>query len=479
MAQVPDAGIVAVFDVGKTNIKLSAVTRAGEVLETLSTPNTVLPGPPWRNHDLASASDWLFSGLAALSKRHRLTVFVASGHGSGGVLTGPDPEAGNGSVLPMIDYEQALPPTIRDGYARLAGTFFERGSKTMHAATHQARQMYWMQEVDPGAFAKARWLLGVPQYWAWRLSGVATSEATFLGAQSHLWNVAERRWSKIVLERGWLQLMPPLAFAWQDLGPILPGVAKNYGLPPNLRILAGLHDSSANFYRYQAAGFANLTVVSTGTWVVGLSSTLPISLLDEHRGMTLNADVYGAPLGGVLTMAGREFTTIAGESADTTPADVDTIDRLVVRGTMALPTFGGDDGLFPGTAGQGRIVGPAIETPAERKALAVLHAALLTTECLDSLHADGQVVLDGPFVRDPAYTALVAALFKRAEIWISLDAYGVASGAALLVDHQARTSPAPIRVTRPDDLTVRLPSLAGYAARWRSLASSPTKRSVS
>ena len=61
---------VAVFDIGKTNVKLNVVTAQGEVLETLSTPNPSLDGPPYRHHDLAGLEDWLLTNLAALASRH-------------------------------------------------------------------------------------------------------------------------------------------------------------------------------------------------------------------------------------------------------------------------------------------------------------------------------------------------------------------------------------------------------------------------
>jgi len=96
---------VAVLDVGKSNVKLSACTAEGHVAETLTLPNTVLPGPPWRHHDLAAQNAFVLGGLAALSRRQPLRHFVASGHGSGGMLVGDDPDRdGTGLVLPMIDY---------------------------------------------------------------------------------------------------------------------------------------------------------------------------------------------------------------------------------------------------------------------------------------------------------------------------------------------------------------------------------------
>ena len=55
-----------------------------------------------------------------------------------------------------------------------------------------------------------------------------------------------------------------------------------------------------------------MTVVSTGTWIVGLSDSFDPTALSEARGMTCNADVYGRPLAGALTMGGREFSKSPG-----------------------------------------------------------------------------------------------------------------------------------------------------------------------
>ncbi|WP_426230537.1 FGGY-family carbohydrate kinase [Pararhizobium sp. DWP3-4] len=464
---------VAVLDVGKTNVKLNAVTASGTILETLSIPNPVLPDGPWRHHDLDALGDWVFDNLAGLAKRHPLTTFVSSGHGSGGVLVGPDPDAGDGTALPMIDYEQPLPDDIRMRYSALSGSFFDKGSAMMHGATHHARQMFWMQQAEPQGFSRARWFLGVPQYWAWRLSGVAVSEATVLGAQSHLWNVVERRWSPIVHSQRWRDLLPPFAKAWATVGTIRPVLSDRYGLPAGIKVLAGIHDSSANFYRYQAAGFDEATVVSTGTWIVALSGKTPLDRLNEHRGMTCNSDVNGNPIGGILTMGGREFTHVAGDD-DHLNADAALVSLMITQGTMALPSFGDDDGLFPGRAGEGHIAGPPPADAAGRKALAVLYTALLTVECLDALGSGGRVILDGSFLRDPLYAGLVAALRPQGDTVSNLDTYGVASGTALLASHGTRSARAAIALEKPPVFQHPSADLAAYTRHWRDKASQAT-----
>jgi sugar (pentulose or hexulose) kinase len=458
-------GTIAVLDVGKSNVKLSACTAEGHVLETLTLPNTVLPGPPWRHHDLAAQNAFVLAGLATLVRRHPLQHFVASGHGSGGLLVTDNPdEGGTGLALPMIDYEQPLPPGLDTAYAPQSGGFFDRGSTVMMAATHTARQMFWAEVAEPQAFAKARWCLGIPQYWAWRLAGRAVSEASILGAQSHLWNVRDQCWSPIVAARGWGRLMPPMVRAADDLGPIRPDLAKRHGLPP-LRVHAGAHDSSVSFFRYQAAGLAQFVVVSTGTWIVCIADQLDLSRLDEARGMTLNADMSGAPLGGVLTMGGREYQAVAGDQPKGAQADPATLARLIAQGTMALPTFGTNDGQFPGSAGQGRFLGQPPETPKERHALAVLYTALLAVTCADMLDPARPWVLDGSFLRDPAFAGLVAALRPGQKTLTAPESYGIAAGAALLCRPQG-IIPLDLTEARPLDL----PNLNAYGARWRALA---------
>ncbi len=216
--------------------------------------------------------------------------------------------------------------------------------------------------------------------------------------------------------------MPPFSKAWQKLGPIRPELVRRFGLPADVSVLTGGHDSSLNHYRYHAAGLRDFTVISTGTWIVGFSRSTPIERLDGHRGMTLNSDVFGNRLGGILTMGGREFSHIAGSNPPTDDVPIEVLGRLVAQRTLAAPSFGDDDGLFPGSAGSGGILGPAAETAMERKGLALLYCALLTVECIEALSADRLIVLDGSFLRDPLYAGVVAALLPKRQVRFNLDA---------------------------------------------------------
>ena len=463
------SGSIAVLDVGKTNVDLWVAEPGGALLENRTTPNPVLNGPPWRHHDLTTLGLWLGETLAELCRTHPIRQLVPVGHGSGGVLVGDDPDAGGmGAAFPMIDYEDACPPDVDADYGQMSGSFEDRGSPVMMAMTHAARQLLRMEMADPHAFSQARHYLNIAQYWGWWLTGVAASEYSAMGAQTHLWNVPKRRWTPIIDNRGWRRLMPDFRPAWAPLGPVRENIARRFGLPAGISVLTGAHDSTANFHRYIAAGLSDFTLVSTGTWLVALTREANTASLDETRGTTINADMEGAPVAGALAMGGREFSAIAGDVWTGAAIDARALARIVARGTMARPSFSSNEGQFPGSAKRGRLLGPPPETDAERAALAVLHSALLTVTCADVLRGGSRIILDGTFLNEPLFAPLVAALRDGQPTEFSEETHGVVAGAVCLADHETRTAPAPLTLTPATP--VAIPGLSDYARHWRARA---------
>ena len=456
--------VVAVLDVGKTNLKLLAVTPEGAVLEAVRTRNLSRPGPPYLHVDLAAMEGWLLGALGDLARRHRLAAFVATGYGTSGVLVDHA-----GPVLPMMDYEAAAPHWLDEAYAAEGPAFAETGCLVDPGAHRLAKQMLWLERDFPDGFARARRLLTLPQYFAWRLGGMPASEITTLAAQTHLWNPAVGDFTGIVRRRGWDRLIPPRRNAWDVLGTIRPDLAAAHGLPVGLALLCGVHDSNANYHRFLAAGLGDVPLLSTGTWIIGFRPGLPLDRLDPRRGMVANVDVGGRPIGCTLHMGGREWERIAGpEPAEATPGD---LAALVAGGTMALPGFADGDGLFPGRAGRGEIVGPAPAGPAGRAALATLYTALSCATALDLLEARGRVIVDGGVAANPLFAPLLAALRPGDRVETSTESDGSAIGAALLwARNQGLAVPAvPLRPAAP----LELPGLAAYAEWWKRLAGAP------
>ncbi len=81
---------IAVFDIGKTNVRLSVATTQGTIVETVAAANNSLPGPPYLHPDAEGLEGWLLDQLRALARRHAIASLVVTTHGSLGALVGGD-----------------------------------------------------------------------------------------------------------------------------------------------------------------------------------------------------------------------------------------------------------------------------------------------------------------------------------------------------------------------------------------------------
>lgn len=417
---------VVVLDIGKTNAKLTLIDDQQHILAELRTPNTVRRDGPYPHHDTERLWQWMLTGLRTMATQAHIRAVVPVTHGATAALVDD-----RGLVLPVLDYEH-VPGDATDEArydARRPG-FAESGSPRLPAGLNLGRQIDWLQARFPAEFARARHLLTYPQYWAWRLCGVAASEVTSLGCHTDLWRPAEQRFSSLVERQGWQPLFPPLREAWSRLGRLRPELAADTGLPADCEIVCGIHDSNASLLRHlltlQQGG--PCTVLSTGTWVIAAALGSATRPLVEAQDMLANCDVFGNAVPCMRFMGGREFGALAGER----PASFSLADlqRLVAQQTLALPCFAETGGPFAGQTG--RVVGPAPASPAEQAALATLYITLVTDHCLHALGVSGRVIVEGAFTANPWLGPLLAGLADGREVIVSDDSSGTTCGAGLL-----------------------------------------------
>ena len=212
--------------------------------------------------------------------------------------------------------------------------FEETLSPNLPRGLNLGRQVYYLQRRFPAEFAAARAFLAYPQYWSWRLSGVAATEFTSIGAHTDLWRPKEGQLSSMVDRLGWRRLFPPMRNAWDTLGTLKPEVAAATGLAPDVRIVCGAHDSNASLVPHLVSRRDPFTVISTGTWVI-IMAVGGKGRLDPKADMLANVDVRGEPVPTARFMGGREFAVLAGEA----PADADEADvaARVASGALAFP----------------------------------------------------------------------------------------------------------------------------------------------
>lgn len=425
-----------VLDVGKTHAKIHVVDDQQRSLATYTTDNGVLDDAPYPHADVDGLWDWMMAVFGTCAAEHDIGAIAVTAHGATAALVNPA-VGKNGLVLPVMDYEWRGVESLDRAYGQVRPPFEETCSPSLPGGLNLGRQLAWQQDGFTREFEHAEALLMYPQYWVWRLSGVMASEVSSLGCHTDLWSPVRKDFSSLVERRGWRRLFPPIAPAWEVVGSLSEPVATDTGLPAGCRVHVGVHDSNASLLLFlRAKPEDDFCVVSTGTWVVCMSTEDSIQGLDQNRDMLANVDVNGNAVPCIRFMGGREYAEIrsrSGSSADQHATEED-IARLITDGVMALPDFsngsgplGGREPTMLGTAHNGT-------------ALATLYCALMVDHCLDLLHVKSDVIIVGSYLQNPLLCALIAQLRGAQPVYVTRDETGTVRGAAQLTTWSAPVS---------------------------------------
>ncbi len=456
------AACVAVVDIGKTRSKLVVLDRGGDVLAQTDRTNAVVDGGGYDALDSDGIARWLEASLADLGPlRTRLAHVVASAHGA--AFAAVD---GDALALPIPDYEFTGFDERPSDWASQVGDFDDTLSPDLPRGLNGATQLDWLERHRGSEFTRST-LMPYAQYWAWWLCGVAASEVSSLGCHTHLWSAVRGDWSLLAQRRGWERRFAPLRRAWEVLGPVRPALAQRLGLPADLRVHTGVHDSNACLARYLRS-HPRMTLVTTGTWIVVMAPGAPARALDAAQDLLGNVSVRNERVPTGRFMGGRELQHLCA-GADPALANADTLAALVARGVIALPGFETQGGPFRTRAGcvidaDGVRIELAALPPAARATLAAMYAAQVTAWQIERLGGTAPVIVDGPFAHNPIYTGVLAALLPGEPVHVSSDGLEGTARGAWMLSHW--TAPAidepPTAVVAP----LATQGLAALHARW-------------
>lgn len=443
-------GAFIVIDLGKSLSKVSLWDRAGRRLDVRTRPNVAADAVL----DVAGISAWLIEALGAFAG-HPVEAIVPVGHGAG-VAALRD----RALAFAPVDYEAAIPDDVMARYRAARDPFAVTGSPALPHVLNLGAQQWWLEE--QGAL-EGTTLLPWAQYWAWFLTGAAVSEVSSLGCHTDLWAPAEGAFSPLAQRMGWAERFAPVVHAGAVVGTLRPEIAAATGLSPDVRVLAGVHDSNAALHA--ARGFAEIadreaTVLSTGTWFVAMRRAQgPAPVLPGGRDCLVNVDVDGRAVPSARFMGGRELEIAAQGARVDDPAEqaglLAAVPGLLASGTMLLPTLAPGCGPFPDS------VARWIGEPGDGRAAACLYAALMADVAFDLIGARETVLVEGRFAGAEVFVRALAGLRPDLRVLVADGPCDAAFGALRLIDPGLAPS-ARLRQVKP---------LAGdweaYRARWR------------
>lgn len=452
-----EAKRIAVLDIGKTNAKVLVLDCAsGEELDVRRRANKVIAGDPYPHYDIEGLWNFFRNALAELYVAPGFDAISITTHGASGVLL----NAAGDLALPVLDYEYEYPQDIRSAYAALRPPFSKTFSPALPMGLNLGAQLHFQKSAFPAEFAKVQTILTYPQYWAYRLTGVAANEATSLGCHTDLWLPGEGAFSSLVDSLDIRDKMAPLRSAFDALGPVKPDLAAELGLGKPVPVYCGIHDSNASLLPHLVDREAPFAVVSTGTWVINFAVGGDLEHLDPARDTLANVDAYGRAVPSSRFMGGREFellTTVLGT------LDVDAafaaMPAVLEKRLLLTPNLAAGSGPYPGLESQWL---NADGTSAHEKwAAACLYLALMTETCLDLIGAKGPVIVEGPFAANSTYLEALQALLNRPVTAVS-GSTGTSQGAGLLAGVRLSAQ------SREVQSRLEQAAVQAYAADWQT-----------
>ena len=383
-----------VLDIGKTNVKLTFVDSSNnKALYSFRTKQENIIRHSIKILNSNSIYEWALTKIVFVGRKYSLDKFVCTAHGTSIALIGEQ----NQEILACTDYEYKF-DKIFDHYKRLAPNFNESFTPFLENGLNIGQQIYYLYKKNPKMIKNTKFILTYPQYIAWKLSGNFSSEISYLGCHTHLWDFKKNKLSSFVKKLRLENKFPPMRKAWEVIGQ--KKIANS-----NLQIVNGVHDSNASYLYFKNSNIKNFTLVTTGTWYIIFNQKTSLTNLNPNLDMLANIDVFGKPVPTIRFMGGREYDNLMKVFKITT-------------NTKALKNFNYKNYLiYPSYASGGAFINKKININFFKKLkkgqiyyLICLYIAFVINFSLNKMKSSNTIILDGPITKNITIMKILSSL---------------------------------------------------------------------
>ncbi len=495
------AAVTAVLDIGKTNKKVVIYDESMKMVDTRRRRIDAIREEGLQVEDLGAIESWFLEELSGLSSRYDIRAISVTTHGAAVVCVGED----GAPVVPPVDYTQ---PVDDDLHKRFFDAMGPRDTLQVTTATAEVRPLinvgkalFFLKERFPDRFARISTILLYPQYFSWRLTGVASADITYVGCHSYLWDFKRRDWSSVVDALGIRHALPKQpVLPVTSIGTITREVAERTGLREDVVVTAGIHDSNASLLPYLITRKQDFVLNSTGTWCVAMHPVERVAFTPDEVGKMVfyNLSYAGTPVKTSILMGGLEYETYRTLLSDihgrTDDPELDTVlleEIVAAADAFVLPSVVRGTGQFPDSPA--RVVErdqaytleeikskaslpPAFSDYERALALVDLSVAIQTVVALErvSLGSGTEVFIEGGFRNNRPYLKILSALLPDNPIALTSVEEATSFGAALCA--RAALDGAPVEAladtvtmdVQPVD-RLELPGIERYRDRFLAL----------
>ena len=405
-----------VLDIGKTNVKLTFVDSFNnKTIKFFKTKQKNIYRHGIKILNSNSIFEWALKKITYIGRKHNLDKFVCTAHGTSIALISYDDK----ELLACTDYEYKF-DKLFNNYKKIAPKFSESFSPFLENGLNIGQQIYYLYKRKQKLIKKTKYILNYPQYIVWKLTSSFSSEISYVGCHTHLWDFKRNKLSSFVKKIKLEKKFPQIRKAWDTIG------RKQIG-ESNLKIINGIHDSNASYLYFKNSDIKNFTLVSTGTWYIIFNQKTPLKNLNPSLDMLANIDVFGKPVPTMRFMGGREYDHLMGVFK-------------ISNKTRAIKTFSFHDYLiYPSYASGGGFSINKINigfyeglNKGQIYYLICLYISFVINFCLNQMKSSNTIILDGPITKNITIMKILSSLRKKQIVLKNKREIGTTLGATNL-----------------------------------------------
>ncbi len=476
---------IAVFDIGKTNKKILIYSDELEELTSsyLSFPSRNIlrsdidaflrkekledidPNslPPTHEYieveDSHAIEDWIVSSLKKYSESYPIKAIAFSTHGATFASIGK-----NGKLsFPVLSYTYEPGEEFHQRFFELVGDAeklqVETATAQFGALLNVAQGIYLIKEQFPKHFENTNYFLLYPQYLGYLLTGEIAADYTYAGCHSYLWDFEKHTWSSVSDKLGVSEKLPKrIIHPYSVLGKIKAKIAEATGLPADVIVTGGIHDSNASLLPYLIREEGKDFILnSTGSWCVIMHPMERVFFEKEEIGKVVfyNMSAFGQPVKTAIFTGGLEHDAYMDiikklNRIDYFPEfDLKTYNEVLrEKRLFILPTLLKGSGQFPDSPPRviegeetysfeeitnGKRIPHFFNNPKLARAVLNISLAIQTRVAFERTGAErvSTIYTEGGFRKNEGYNALISSFYEETEFMLSNMKEATAFGTAL------------------------------------------------
>ncbi|PCJ61921.1 MAG: hypothetical protein COA79_06395 [Planctomycetota bacterium] len=442
------SSIYLVFDIGKTNKKALYYSPSLDLLEKRSCQIDIIYENNLEIEDIEKIQSWLEDEILVASQHHTIDGIALSCHGATFALLDKNDQLS----YPVLSYSSEVGKENNDSFYETYGSPKELQLSTSSpdlGFVNLGKQIHYIKTNARQAWDASLSFLFFSQYLGFLLTNEKSMEVSYLGNHSFMWDFQKSEYSQFTKDSGLIdKISLHIRKPYETLGNVKPELKSKLNISYEIPVTVGIHDSNASILPYLANEKDDFTLLSTGTWCVGLKPNQQYELSDgDLQTKTFyNLDANGKPLRTSISPIGYEYeeysklVQVKDPNQIVETSKISQLDLVIIPGILESTSIFADSQPGVYTKGEWFPFQQIKNNPeilksinAEELYLALnISLAIQTTEQLNRLNTDQKesVYIEGGFINNQTYLSCLKSLnpnlvFKQSNLQ-EATAYGAA-----------------------------------------------------